>query len=491
MTNWNAGAARIKGYTEEEIVGEHFSRFYTAEERDQGFPTQNLQAAAEQGTYEAEGWRVRKDGSRFWASVVIHRLTDANGDLIGFAKVSRDITEKREAEERLETIREQLYQSQKMEAVGQLTGGVAHDFNNLLTIIIGNLDTAKETVESWKEGAQARAIRAIDQALVGAQRAATLTGHLLAFARRQPLEPKRIDINALLRQLSTFLKPSLGEQVQLEVVGAGGIWQIEADRAQLEASIVNLAINARDAMPAGGRLTIEARNSALDEEYCSKNAEVRPGQYVEIAVTDTGTGMTSEVATRAFEPFFTTKEAGRGTGLGLSQVYGFIKQSGGHVKIYTEPGQGTTVKIYLPRAQATASDDHDKSIRVPSAYGKETVLVVEDDDDVRAFVSNSLQELSYVVLEASDSDSALKLVDAGHHIDLLLTDVILPNLNGRELANAVLAKRAGMKVLFMTGYSRNAIVHQSRLDPGVQLIQKPFTRSGLAKRVRDVLDMND
>jgi CheY-like chemotaxis protein len=295
----------------------------------------------------------------------------------------------------------------------------------------------------------------------------------------------------LLRQLSTFLKPSLGEQVQLEVVGAGGIWQIEADRAQLEASIVNLAINARDAMPAGGRLTIEARNSALDEEYCSKNAEVRPGQYVEIAVTDTGTGMTSEVATRAFEPFFTTKEVGRGTGLGLSQVYGFIKQSGGHVKIYTEPGQGTTVKIYLPRAQATASDDHDKSIRVPSAYGKETILVVEDDDDVRAFASNSLQELSYVVLEASDSDSALKLVDAGHHIDLLLTDVILPNLNGRELANAVLAKRAGMKVLFMTGYSRNAIVHQSRLDPGVQLIQKPFTRSGLAKRVRDVLDMND
>jgi CheY-like chemotaxis protein len=238
-------------------------------------------------------------------------------------------------------------------------------------------------------------------------------------------------------------------------------------------------------------LTIEARNSALDEEYCSKNAEVRPGQYVEIAVTDTGTGMTNEVASRAFEPFFTTKEAGRGTGLGLSQVYGFIKQSGGHVKIYTETGQGTTVKVYLPCAQTPARDDQDKLVRAPSAYGKETILVVEDDGDLRAFVSNTLQELSYVVLEASDSESALKLVDTGHHIDLLLTDVILPNLNGRELANAVLAKRAGTKVLFMTGYSRNAILHQSRLDPGVQLIQKPFTRSGLAKRVRDVLDMND
>jgi CheY-like chemotaxis protein len=226
----------------------------------------------------------------------------------------------------------------------------------------------------------------------------------------------------------------------------------------------------------------------LDEEYCSKNAEVRPGQYTEIAVTDTGTGMTDEVASRAFEPFFTTKEAGRGTGLGLSQVYGFIKQSGGHVKIYSEPGHGTTVKVYLPRAQAKAGDDQDQALRVPSAYGQETILVVEDDDDVRAFVSNTLRDLSYVVVEASDSEAALKIVDSGHHIDLLLTDVILPNRNGRELANALLGKRPGLKVLFMTGYSRNAIVHQSRLDPGVQLIQKPFTRTTLANRVRDVLD---
>ncbi len=491
VTNWNLGAKRIKGYSEEEIVGQHFSCFYTPEDREEGVPMRALEIAAEQGKYEAEGWRVRKDGTRFWASVNIDRLLDTNGELVGFAKVTRDITDKHEAQQRLEALREQLYQSQKMDAVGQLTGGVAHDFNNLLTVIIGNLDTAKDALETRKDGSLARAVRAIDQALVGALRAVTLTGHLLAFARRQALEPKLIDVNSLLRHLSTFLKPSLGERVQLEVVGAGGVWPVEADRAQLEAAILNLAINARDAMPDGGRLTIEARNSALDEEYCSKNAEVRPGQYTEIAVTDTGTGMTDEIASRAFEPFFTTKETGRGTGLGLSQVYGFIKQSGGHVKIYSEPGHGTTVKVYLPRAQAKARDEQEQAVLVPSAYGRETILVVEDDDDVRAFVSNTLRDLSYVVFEADSGESALKIVDNGQHIDLLLTDVILPNQNGRELANVLLGKRPQLKILFMTGYSRNAIVHQGRLDPGVQLIQKPFTRTTLAKKVRDVLDKSN
>ncbi len=492
VTNWNTGAMRIKGYSESEILGRHFSIFYTPEDRADGVPARALLTAINEGRYEAEGWRVRKDGTRFWGSVVIDRIEDSNGKLIGLAKITRDITERREAQQRLEAAREQLYQSQKMDAVGQLTGGVAHDFNNLLTIIIGNLDNAKRTIDNWQDGAKERLRRAIDMALVGANRAAVLTGHLLAFSRRQPLEPKLLDVNRLLSHLSAFLKPSLGEAVQLEVVGAGGVWPVEADAVQLETAILNLTVNARDAMPQGGRLTIEASNVLLDESYCAENAEVRPGQYVLIAVTDEGIGMGKEVATRAFEPFFTTKEAGQGTGLGLSQVYGYVKQSGGHVKIYSEPGHGTTVRVYLPRAR----DDKKKGGEIalprstpPAAYGKETILVVEDDADVRAFICATLEELKYTVLQAHDAASALQVLERESKIDLLLTDVILPGPNGRELASAALAQRPGLKVLFMTGYSRNAIVHQGRLDEGVQLIQKPLTQDSLAAKVRAVLDL--
>ncbi|HUD87163.1 MAG TPA: ATP-binding protein [Xanthobacteraceae bacterium] len=489
VTNWNSGAARIKGYAEHEIVGRHFSCFYTPEDRQNGAPDRALQTAQSAGKYEAEGWRVRKDGTRFWANALIERIDAADGKLVGFAKITRDITERRDAQQRLESAREQLYQSQKMDAVGQLTGGVAHDFNNLLTIIIGNLDNAKRTLADWKDGAQARLTRAVDHALVGAQRAATLTGHLLAFSRRSPLEPKLLDVNKLLTQLSTFLKPSLGEAVQLEVVGAGGVWQVEADAVQLETSLLNLAVNARDAMPEGGKLTIEASNVLLDEDYCARNAEVRPGQYVQISVTDNGIGMAGEVISRAFEPFFTTKQPGQGTGLGLSQVYGFVKQSGGHVKIYSETGHGTTVKIYLPRAHGQPGDVQTQNGAAPSAYGKETILVVEDDDDVRTLICDTLRELDYTVLQASNAEAALRLFDGGGHVDLLLSDVILPGLNGRELATAALSKRPKLKVLFMTGYSRNAIVHQGRLDEGVQLIQKPLTQASLAAKIRDVLDM--
>jgi PAS domain S-box-containing protein len=489
ITNWNAGAARIKGYAEHEIVGRHFSVFYSPEEREKGLPQQALQTAAAVGKYEAEGWRLRKDGSRFWASVLIDRIDDADGALVGFANITRDVTERRETQRRLEAAREQLYQSQKMDAVGQLTGGVAHDFNNLLTIIIGNLDTAKRTLETWKDGARSRLSRAVDQALVGANRAATLTGHLLAFSRRQPLEPRPLDINRLLAQLSTFLKPSLGEAVQLEVVGAGGVWPVEADAVQLETALLNLAVNARDAMPSGGKLTIEASNVLLDESYCAGNAEVRPGQYVQIAVTDNGTGMTEEVMARAFEPFFTTKQPGHGTGLGLSQVYGYVKQSGGHVKIYSELGHGTTVRIYLPRALAKAVEPPPPATSAPTAYGKETILVVEDDSDVRAFICEALRELDYKVLEAGDAAAALELLQGEAAVDLLLSDVILPGPNGRELATTARQLRPDLKVLFMTGYSRNAVVHQGRLEDGVQLIQKPVTQASLAAKIRDVLDM--
>jgi PAS domain S-box-containing protein len=491
VTNWNPGAARIKGYTEREIVGQHFSRFYTPEDRADGVPARALATAAKEGKYEAEGWRMRKDGSRFWANVVIDRIQDASGNVIGFAKVTRDITERRETQQRLEAAREQLYQSQKMDAIGQLTGGVAHDFNNLLTIIIGNLDNGKRVLESWQSGAQERLMRAIDQALVGAHRAVRLTAHLLAFARRQPLEAKVLDINKLLRHLSGFLKPSLGEQVELEVVGAGGIWQVVADEAQLETAILNLALNARDAMPDGGKLTIEASNIFLDEIYCSKNAEVRPGQYVEISVSDNGVGMSSEAATHAFEPFFTTKQAGQGTGLGLSQVYGFVKQIEGHVKIYSELGHGTTVRIYLPRGQGVSmvGEQELPNATMPAAHGKETILLVEDDDDVRAFIAETLTALKYAVLQAADGPSALKMLENRIVIDLMVTDVILPGPNGREVARAAQNARPNLKVLFMTGYSRNAIVHNGRLDRDVHLIQKPFTQAALATKIRSLLDL--
>jgi PAS domain S-box-containing protein len=489
ITNWNSGAVRIKGYTEDEVIGRHISQFYTPEDRAKEVPTRALATAASEGRYEAEGWRVRKDGTRFWASVVIDRISDPKGEVVGFAKITRDITDRREGQQRLEAAREQLYQSQKMDAVGQLTGGVAHDFNNLLTIIIGNLDGAKRALEAGHAASQERLVRAIDQALTGAQRAARLTAHLLAFSRRQPLEAKVFDVNKLLRHLSTFLKPSLGEQLQLEVVGAGGVWQVEADETQLETAILNLALNARDAMPEGGKLTIEASNTFLDEIYCSRNAEVRPGQYVEISVTDNGAGMTGDVASRAFEPFFTTKETGQGTGLGLSQVYGFVKQIDGHVKIYSEPGHGTTVKIYLPRVKgATAAEAPDlQDAKMPAGPGGESILVVEDDDDVRAFIAETLRELNYIVFRATDAPSALKIL-ATERVDLLLTDVVLPGRNGRDLADEAATKRPGLNVLFMTGYSRNAIVHNGRLDQGVNMIQKPFTQAALAAKIRNLLD---
>jgi PAS domain S-box-containing protein len=489
VTNWNTGAARIKGYSSDEIVGQHFSRFYTEEDRANDLPARALRTAANEGKYEAEGWRVRKDGKRFWASVIIDAIHDESGKLTGFAKVTRDLTEKRETQQQLETAREHLFQSQKMEAVGQLTGGVAHDFNNLLTIILGNLDAAKRALEGWTEGAQARLVRAVDHATLGAQRAATLTRQLLAFSRRQALEPTFVDVNRLLVQLLDFLRRSLGETVEIETVGAGGIWSVEVDQAQLEAAILNLALNARDAMSGAGKLTLEASNTFLDEDYRRRHPDVKVGQYVLIAVTDNGTGMTSEIVERAFEPFFSTKEPGRGTGLGLSQVYGFVKQSGGHVKIYSEPGQGTTVKIYLPRVHrpATAVEEQEPP-PPPTARSNEVVLVVEDDADVRRFICETLRDLHYTVREAVDAASALAVIDSAEKIDLLLTDVILPGPNGRALANQALARRPGLKVLFMTGYSRNAIVHHGRLDPGVEVIHKPLTQAALAAKVRDVLD---
>ncbi len=393
-------------------------------------------------------------------------------------RVEREIAERSRVEEALR-------QAQKMEAVGQLTGGVAHDFNNLLTVIIGGLDTIKRA----KPEDSGRILRSADMALQGAQRAANLTGRLLAFSRRQPLMPRPLDLNVLVRDMTELLHRTLGEHIELEGVLAPRLWPVEADQNQLESAIINLAVNARDAMPEGGRLTLETANTALDEAYASVDSEVIPGQYVAISVSDTGHGMTKETVARVFEPFFTTKEVGRGTGLGLSQVYGFVKQSGGHVTVYSEPGHGTTVKMYFPRYFGdTPGPVEAAEADVPTSSDGEVILLVEDNSDVRVYSASILSELGYEVLEAAEAGAALAILASARRIDLLFTDVVLPGRSGRVLADEAARLRPGLKILFTTGYSRNAIVHHGRLDPGVQLISKPFTFEQLGTRVRDVLD---
>jgi CheY-like chemotaxis protein len=311
----------------------------------------------------------------------------------------------------------------------------------------------------------------------------------LAFSRRHPLDPKPLNVGKLVQGMEDLLRQSLGETIELEVVNSGGLWQVEADPIHLEATIINLALNSRDAMPNGGKLTIETSNAFLDEKYSHHHSDIAAGQYVQIAVTDTGAGMSREVAEKAFEPFFTTKTAGHGTGLGLSQVYGFVKQSGGHVKIYSEPGEGTTVKLYLPRFFTQIKEEDENDVRASAGGSGETILVVEDDDEVRTYVAEILRELNYRVFDARDTNKALEaFATHGDEIDLLLTDVVLPGKNGRELADIAARRHPKLKILFMTGYSRNAIVHQGRLDSGVALIQKPLTQGILATKIREVLE---
>jgi nitrogen-specific signal transduction histidine kinase/CheY-like chemotaxis protein len=410
---------------------------------------------------------------------VINAIHGPAGELLGFAKVTRDMTEKRAGEERIR-------QAQKMEALGQLTGGVAHDFNNLLTVIGGNIDTLQRRLPKDADGALHRLASA---ALHGTERATILVHRLLAFSRRQPLDPKSVSANTLIAGMSEMLRRTLGESIMIETVLAGGLWPIFVDANQLESGLLNLAINARDAMPDGGKLTIEAANTYLDEEY-ALSAEVPPGQYVGIFFSDTGTGMTPDILSKAFDPFFTTKEIGQGTGLGLSQVYGFVKQSGGHVKLYSEVGAGTTVKLYLPRyfSADSAAEPQAAAPSLPKGKG-ETILVVEDDRDVRNLTVDMLGELGYDVLEALDGPTGLRILDAHPEIKLMFTDVGLPGgMNGRQLSNEAQRRKPGLKVLFTSGYARNAIVHHGRLDPGVELLVKPFTYTALAGRIRRLLD---
>lgn len=478
VVSWNPGAERIKGYSADEIIGRHFSQFYTPEDRAAELPKRALTIAAATGKFEGEGWRVRKDGTKFWASVLVDALHGEDGQLFGFAKITRDMTERR-------LMQEQLHQSQKMEAIGQLTGGVAHDFNNLLTVILGNLDLLSQQIPAE----QARWRRSVEMALKASQRAATLTQQLLAFARRQPLKPRPTQIGRLVTRWAEMLRRTLPESISIRRIEADDAGTAEIDANQLESALLNLAVNARDAMSSGGTLTIETATAHVSKADTKLLAELKPGNYILICISDTGSGMTPEVLERAFEPFFTTKPMGQGTGLGLSQVFGFVKQSGGHIKIYSRPGHGTTVKIYLPQLHDRPAEQAPEAPEVTSERGRtETILVVEDNDDVRTFTTDTLRDFGFHVIEAVDASEALKVLDRNSRVDLMFTDIGLPGLNGRELAATVQRRYPRVRMLFTSGYAQMPGPTGSSALADIPLLSKPFTRAQLYERIVEVLE---
>lgn len=486
ITNWNLGAQRIKGYLPDEIIGEHFSRFYTEEDRALGAPQSALETAIREGRFEKEGWRVRKDGTRFWANVVMDPIRDDSGKLIGFAKITRDITEQKETRRALDEAREALFQAQKMEAIGQLTGGLAHDFNNLLTGISGSLQLMESRLA---QGRFNELGRYLSVAQTSTKKAAALTHRLLAFSRRQTLDPKPTDINRLVGEMDELVRRTTGPSIKVETVAADGLWTTLVDPNQLENALLNLCINARDAMPDGGQLKIETANKWLDER-AAHDRHLIPGQYVTLCVSDTGSGMSKDVVERAFDPFFTTKPIGEGTGLGLSMVYGFVRQSGGQAHIDSEVGHGTMVCLYLPRHQGIdeAIEPAPELTEPQRAKEGETVLVVDDEPAVRMLATEVLGDLGYRALEAEDGAAGLKLLETNRRIDLLVTDVGLPGgINGRQLADAALVLRPQLKVLFITGYAENAVIGEGQLRPGMHVLTKPFAIEKLACRIKNIL----
>jgi PAS domain S-box-containing protein len=460
-----------------------------------------------------------------WTEAKSVPLMNGDGTIAEWVGMNTDITDRKHAEDELARLNEslearvqertaqleaeaerrreaetRLLQSQKMESVGQLAGGIAHDFNNALQVIIGSIDRVERRLATRPDRISTAELssqvdRPLAMAMQAAQNAAQLTHRLLAFSRRQPLEPKTLNVNQLLNSLSDMLSRTLGEAFHVETIGGAGLWPIMADANQLENVIINLALNARDAMPGGGRLTIETSNTYLDDDYAREAGDVPPGQYVLLAVTDTGTGMSKDVLERVFEPFFTTKGIGEGTGLGLAMVYGFVKQSGGHIRIYSELGQGTTVKLYFPRGRATQagrpSDPKPDTGALPRANLGESILVVEDNSGVRAHTVGALEELGYTVVAFGDGLEALEFLkqNPGQRFDLLFSDVVLPGgLNGRQLSDRVRKLRPDIGVLFTTGSTPNAIIHHGRLDADVSLLGKPFRLDQLARRVRESID---
>jgi PAS domain S-box-containing protein len=472
VTNWNSGAQRIKGYSAAEIVGRHFSCFYTDEDRANGVPERALQTALRTGRFEAEGWRRRKDGTAFWANVVIDAIRDETGKLAGFAKVTRDLTEKRAAEE-------QRRRAQKMEAIGQLTGGVAHDFNNLLTAIIGNLEVLT-TVLSAHEPAR----RYVEAATRAAWRGSKMTEHLLAFSRRKELQSEIVSVNDLIREMSLICQKIVGEGVEVVLDLQQNLWTCKIDPGQLEAAVLNLAANARDAMERSGRLTIATENVTL----AGDSVDLSAGDYVSLSVSDNGCGMTAEVLSHAFEPFYTTKDVGKGTGLGLAQVYGFAKQSGGSTQIESKAGIGTSVRIYLPRTDGALlrqAPSQDASSAAP--MGEATILVVEDDVEVREMTAAMLSQLGYRVLLAATGPEALAVLRRDSTIRLLFSDIVMPaGMSGIDLARAACRLRPNLKVLLNSGYPGDDIkLHEIQSE--FQFIHKPYKSATLGRKLAEVL----
>jgi len=470
VTNWNPGAERIKGYKPKEIVGQHFSRFYTPEDRENGVPKKALETARKTGRYEAEGWRMRKDGTRFWASVVIDAVRGENGEILGFAKVTRDMTEKREAQLRLEESREQLFRSQKMEALGQLTGGLAHDFNNLLTAIIGASDLASRNLEKPDK------LRTLlDGIRNSAQRGASLTKQLLAFARAQPLDIKSVDLKSFLGDVTTLLRPSLRSNIELVIELADQLWKVDVDEGALELSLLNLAFNARDAMKDGGTLKISAINQLLEGK-----PEGLRGNHVALRVADSGTGMSPETMDRVFEPFFTTKTFGEGTGLGLSQVFGFAKQLGGAVTVESKPDEGSAFIIYLPASKTAPATDVSHANGVP-ARGR--ALIVEDDLLVAELAAGMFEELGFEPIVSHSAKEALEELAAGERPQVMFSDVVMPGgISGIELAHKVRTRFPELPILLTTGYSEDV-----GGTHGFTILQKPYELDSLTRALAGVL----
>jgi PAS domain S-box-containing protein len=463
VANWNPGAQRIKGYAAHEIIGQHYSRFYTEHDRKNRVPDRALEAARLAGKYESEGVRVRKDGGTFWASVVVDAIYDESGEVIGFAKVTRDLTERRAAEE-------QLRHAQKMEALGQLTGGIAHDFNNMLTPVMAHLDliAVRATNETLRRQALA--------ALRSVERAARLTHRLLAFSRKQHLEPIATNLSDLVSGMSEMLACSLGGTIRIELALGEKLWPTSIDPAQIESAILNLAINARDAMADAGTLTIETSNVHFGPLHCP--VELKPGDYVMVSVTDTGTGMSDEVRARAFDPFFTTKAIGKGTGLGLSQVYGIVGQSGGAAEIQSAIGRGTTVRLYLPRLRESVETQRSEGRRptnAPSCSGAH-ILVVEDDDDVREAIVESLSQFGYHVTAVGSGGTALDRLHSGL-FDAVIMDFAMPGMNGGELAPIVRARWPDLPILLITGHVETASFQGNK--GWTAMLRKPFAAADI------------
>ncbi|MBV9332051.1 MAG: PAS domain S-box protein [Alphaproteobacteria bacterium] len=469
VTNWNAGAQRIKGYAPNEIIGQHFSLFYTEEDRAAGKPLRSIQAASEHGRFESEGWRVRKDGSRFWASVVLDAIRDPSGKLIGFAKVTRDITDKRDAQIALQRAHEQLSQAQKMEALGQLTGGIAHDFNNLLMVVSGQAALMKRRVS------EARDVRALESIEYAVSLGARLTRQLLSFGQRQPLNPVTIDLGEQVSTYRDLLASSARGNLTLNFAIGPGIWPVFADPSELELALVNLTVNARDAMPKGGTITLSAENRTI----AASEELGMIGDFVAISVRDTGTGISREDLPRIFEPFFTTKPQGKGTGLGLAQVYGFAHRSGGSVHATSKENVGTVVTLYLPRSrEPEQAERHTPPERAEKVSGR--ILVVEDNAEVRAVSTTLLEQMGYEVLFAESAAAALEVLARDSRIDLVFSDIIMPGeMDGLELARTIGKRYPHIAVLLTSGYARAAETAEREFP----ILRKPYEVKALAAAI--------